>query len=376
MTGRSLLEHTNTIPECRQSAKCTHNLSEVVFMALCAMMCGFDSWSEIALFAEERERWFRRWLTLPGGIPSHDTFNRIFAILPASELKRVFQGWLSDVLENRTISGQIAVDGKALRSTAKGRGKCAATHMVNAWSTEMGLCLGQCKVKTKSNEGKAIPTLLEMLELAGCLVSIDAAGTYQDNAEIILGKGGDYLFAAKDNQSNLTAEITAQFDALWQTVEVDVPGPCFSETHERGHGRTERRRCWVLPVTAAMPLCRDWRAKTIVAVQAERSDGKQGHDFVRFFLTSRAMDAATALAATRNHWAVENQLHWTLDIAFNEDNLGARVGHAAENLAVLRQWILNILKQNTSRKLSMANKRKLCCLNEDYLFECMGLFNL
>lgn len=344
-------------------------------MAICAMMCGFDTWSEITLFAQEREPWFRRWLSLPGGIPSHDTFNRIFATLPPASLKSIFQAWIGDIMGDEKLVGQLAVDGKALRATAKGRG-ANVVHMVNVWSTELGMCVGQQKVADKSNEITAIPELLQLLELKGCLVSIDAMGTQVKIADTILKKSGDYLLAVKDNQPSLNTEVKEQFQAYWDKNETDVSGHGFTEQFDSEHGRKEHRRCWVLMVDESMPVCQQWKAKTIIAVQAERIENGKGYDFVRFYISSRALDATSALKATRAHWSVENLLHWTLDIAFGEDQLQARAGFAGENLAVIRQWILNMLKQNKSRNLSMANKRRLCCLNEQYLFECMGLFKV
>jgi predicted transposase YbfD/YdcC len=375
MARQSLLDYFESIPDPRLQAKCSHILSEVVFMATCAMMCGFDSWSEIALFAQERETWFRQWLTLPGGIPSHDTFNRVFAILPPNSLKVLFQTWLKDVLADDKLSGQLAIDGKALRATAKGRG-ANSVHMVNVWSTELGMCVGQQKVAEKSNEITAIPELLQLLEFAGCLVSIDAAGTQVKIAQTILKKSGDYLLAVKDNQPSLHAELKTQFQAYWDNEPEDVLSPRFHEQSEAGHGRKERRRCWVMTVNDSMPISQTWAAKTIIAVQSERAEKGKGYDFVRYYISSRELDAESALKATRAHWSVENLLHWTLDIAFGEDQLQARAGFAGENLAVIRQWILNILKQNKSRNLSMANKRKLCCLNGEYLFESLGLFKV
>ena len=170
-------------------------------MATCAMLCGFDTWTEIALFSKEREEWFRKWLSLPGGIPSHDTFNRVFAILPPDNLKSIFQDWIHDIIGNDKIAGQLAIDGKALRGAAKGRGG-KTIHMVNVWSTELGMCIGQQKVAEKTNEIKAIPELLKMLELEGCLVSIDAAGTQVKIADAIIKKKGDYLLAVKKQPAN------------------------------------------------------------------------------------------------------------------------------------------------------------------------------
>ncbi|MGU5546824.1 ISAs1 family transposase [Aeromonas veronii] len=222
MALKSLLDYLESIPDPRNQAKCSHILSEVVFMAICAMMCGFDTWSEITLFAQEREPWFRRWLSLPGGIPSHDTFNRIFATLPPASLKSIFQAWIGDIMGDDKLVGQLAVDGKALRATAKGRG-ANAVHMVNVWSTELGMCVGQQKVADKSNEITAIPELLQLLELKGCLVSIDAMGTQVKIADTILKKSGDYLLAVKDNQPSLGALLIPVFRHSGQPAHLRLP---------------------------------------------------------------------------------------------------------------------------------------------------------
>lgn len=375
MSQKPLIEYLDSLTDPRLEAKCSHVLSEVVFMATCAMLCGFDTWTEISLFAQEREKWFKKWLSLPGGIPSHDTFNRVFAILPPDSLKSIFQAWLHDIIDNEKVAGQLAVDGKALRGAGKGRGS-KTIHMVNAWSTELGMCIGQQKVDDKSNEITAIPELLKLLELEGCLVSIDAAGTQTKIASTILEKDGDYLLAVKDNQPKLSDEVQRHFQTYWDNTPIDELGPSFDDQSDKLHGRKERRRCWSIAVDDSLPLCQKWKAKVIIAVQAERTLNNKTSDYVRYFISSRELDAVAALKATRMHWSVENHLHWTLDIAFKEDQLQARAGFAGENLAVIRQWILNMLKQNKSRSLSMANKRKLCCLNEEYLFESMGMFKM
>jgi predicted transposase YbfD/YdcC len=312
MSQKPLLDYLESIDDPRLPSKCTHILSEVIFMATCAMMCGFNTWAEITLFSQAREKWFKQWLSLPGGIPSHDTFNRVFAILPPDSLKHIFQAWLGDVLANEKVTGQLAVDGKALRGAAKGRGS-KTVHMVNVWSTELGMCIGQQKTADKSNEITAIPELLALLELEGCLVSIDAAGTQVKIAEVIIKKKADYLLAVKHNQSNLANEVEQHFKAYWDKTNTDELNSTFHETFDNQHGRKEHRRCWVLKVNDDMPICQKWQAKTIIAVQAERSAKGKGYDSVRFYMSSREIEATGALAATRSHWAVENNLHWTLD---------------------------------------------------------------
>jgi predicted transposase YbfD/YdcC len=374
MSQKPLIEYLDSLEDPRLESKCSHVLSEVVFMATCAMMCGFDTWSEITLFAQEREKWFKKLLSLPCGIPSHDTFNRVFAILPPESLKSIFQEWVQDIIGNEKVAGQLAIDGKALRGAGKGRGS-KTIHMVNAWSTDLGMCIGQQKIEDKSNEITAIPKLLQLLELEGCLVSIDAAGTQTKIASIILEKDGDYLLALKDNQPKLCNEVKQLFLAHWDNSQTDELGAAFDEQFDKLHGRKERRRCWVIAVDDSLRLCQKWKAKIIIAVQAERTIKNKTSDYVRYYISSRKLEASAALKATRMHWSVENHLHWILDVAFKEDQLQARAGFAGENLAVIRQWILNMLKQNKSRSLSMANKRRLCCLNDDYLFESMGLFN-
>ncbi|PHM68749.1 hypothetical protein Xekj_03135 [Xenorhabdus sp. KJ12.1] len=316
MSLTPLLQRVESLSDPRQQSKCSHLLSEVVFMTLCAMTCGFNTWDEIALFSQERESWFKRWLTLPNGIPAHDTFNRIFTILPPETLQHLYQDWINDILDSESLSGQIAVDGKALRATAKGRG-ANRVHTVNVWSTELGLCLGQQKVDKKSNEIKAIPEILQQLELTGCSVSLDAAGTQTKIAETILAKSADYLLAVKGNQPTLSAEITAQFAAFWHDTPEDNAGLGFCETFDTAHGRKEHRRCWQLSVDEHMPVCQKWQAKTIIAVQLERVVKGKGHDSVRFFISSQPMNAEQALKATRQHWAVENQLHWVLQLIQN-----------------------------------------------------------
>lgn len=373
MSVGSLLEQFETLSDPREQAKCKHILSEIIFMAIIAVLCGFDSWTQIHLFAKTRKSWFTEFgLTLPEGLPSKDTFIRVFALLPPEELKGIFQSWLKDVMDNNGITGQIAVDGKALRATAKGRGANPA-HMVNAWSTELGMCIGQQKVDEKSNEITAIPKLLESLEIQGCMISIDAAGTHKKTLKTIIDKGADGLLSVKGNQPNLMEEVEGEFNHLWSTTreEDDRVGQGFFEQMEQSHGRKDRRRCWVLPITDDMVECNKWQAKCLIAVQAERGLKGKSHDFTRFYICTRELDAETALKATRAHWGVENLLHWTLDIAFKEDQVKARVGYSGENLAVIRQWLLNMLKHNTTKKISMENKRKLCSIDDDYLLDCI-----
>lgn len=367
----TLLDRMMALEDPRQAAKCTHDLGEVVFMATCGLLCGADDWNAIALFAEVREEWFRQYLKLPGGIPSHDTFNRLFSLLDPAQFRELFTRWVQDVLIDTSLSGVVAIDGKTVRGSRSGNQ--GAIHMVNAWSTELGVSLGQYKADQKSNEIKAIPELLDILMLRGCLVTLDAMGCQKKIANKILSAEADYLLAIKRNQRKLHAEADTWFDRYWSEHPDDVPGLSFAEVHSNTHGRQELRRCWVLHDLESCPVATSWNARTIAAVQLDRSSAGTSTSLVRYFVSSRTMDANDVLQATRQHWQVENGLHWVLDVAFGEDQSRARQGYAAENLATLRQIALNLLKQDTTVKVGIKNKRKGCGWSDRYLFHILGL---
>ncbi len=372
MANKPLISYLESIDDPRQQEKCTYVLSEIVFMAICAIFCGQENWEQVALYCEEREEWFKKWFELPDGIPSHDTFNRLFSIMPPEVMQKVFREWVQDFLEHSPIKGQIEIDGKALRGAAKGKG-AKTIHMVNAWASEHGICLAQRKVDDKSNEITAIPELLDLLDINGCLVSIDAMGTQKKIAKKILTGGADYFLSVKGNQKKLATEVNEVFDNYWLAQSVDCENIVFTEGFDEGHGRKEHRRCWVLPVTDETPLSASWNAESLVAVQSDRTNGDKFSSSIRFYICSRGLTAEEALRASRSHWSVENHLHWALDVSFGEDESRARQGYSGENLAVLRQLVLNILRQNTSRKLSLKNKRTLCVLNDDYLLQCLKM---
>ena len=374
MTKRPLIDYLENLPDSRHQEKCSYVLSEVVFMAICAIFSNQDTWEQVALYSKERESWFKNWFELPFGTPSHDTFNRIFSILSPEALRDVFGRWVQDFLADTEIQGQVAIDGKAVRGAAKGKGG-KTIHMVNAWASDLGLCLGQLKVDEKSNEITAIPELLKLLELKGCLVSIDAMGTQKKIAQAIIAKEADFFLPVKGNQKALAQEVENQFNIHWKQHSKDDESELFTETHDSGHGRQEHRRCWVLPISDETPISKGWGAKCLVAVQSDRTEKEKSHSSVKSYICSRELTAKEALSASREHWSVENLLHWSLDVSFGEDGCRAREGYSGENLAVIRQLVLNILKQNTSRKLSMKNKRNLCVLSTDYLLECLAMVN-
>jgi predicted transposase YbfD/YdcC len=245
--------------------------------------------------------------------------------------------------------------------------------MVNAWASEAGIALGQYKVDAKSNEINAVPALLETFAIKGCLVTLDAMGCQKRIANKILKKDADYLLAVKSNQHKLHSELSAYFDGYWDAHPDDVPGIGYSARDTQAHCRQEQRRCWVTHEMADLPEVSSWQAQTVAAVQLDRQTPHKGASLIRYFISSKVLTAHDVLPATRQHWRVENQLHWVLDVAFSEDQSLTRQGYAAENLATARQIALNLLKQDTTEKLGIKNKRKACGGSGRYLFHILGL---
>ena len=342
-------------------------------MTLCGLLCDADDWNSIAHYAREKEDWFRQYLTLPNGIPSHDTFNRLFSLLAPEQFHDLFIDWVREILLNdRQVEGVIAVDGKTQRGSRVSANE--VTHTVNAWSTQHGVCLGQTKVDDKSNEITAVPELLRKLTIKGCLVTADAMSCQKKIAKQITAQEADYLLAVKNNQKTLYRAIDQHFMAYWSKHSEDQPDDeDFSEQANKTHGRKEYRRCWVGHELESNPVFKQWGANTIAAVQYDRVKGKKMESYIRYFISSRPLDAELILQSTRQHWAVENSLHWVLAVAFNEDQSRARQGFAAENLATARQIALNLLKQDTTTKIGIKNRRKACGWGQRYLEHILGL---
>lgn len=367
----TLLDRMMQLNDPRQQAKCTHDLGEVVFMTTCALLCGADDWESIQLFADTRKDWFKQYLQLPGGIPSHDTFNRLFSLLDPACYREMFCGWVQDMLMDTPLSGVVAIDGKTVRASRSN--KHQAIHMVNAWASQAGVSLGQYKVDKKSNEIKAIPKLLDQLAIKGCLVTMDAMGCQKDIVSKVIKRESDYLVTVKSNQKTLHKALVTYFDQYWENHLQDTLSDHFFEQQNETHGRKEHRRCWVTTDLSSLSTAAEWQAKTVAAIQSDRVANEKGRSHIRYFISSKAMTAEEVLKATREHWGVENQLHWVLDVSFGEDQCRARQGYAAENLATTRQIALNLLKQETSLKLGIKNKRKACGWDDKYLFKVMGL---
>lgn len=365
----ALLDHLATVPDPRIARHRWHKLSDILVIAICAVLCGAESYPAIEDFGYEREEWLRQFLELPEGIPSHDTFNRVLQLLDPEALQACFLRWMQAVAEV-TAGEVVAIDGKVLRrSFAKGTGK-QAIHMVSAWASENGVVLGQRKVDTKSNEITAIPALLDLLFLKGCIVTIDAMGCQRAIAEKIVAQGADYVLALKGNQPTLEQAVESFFVAGPEAETHRTQSDYYEQT-ERGHGREETRRAWISADVPAELHAAAWPGlQSIGMVEALRTAGGKTSIEQRFYLSSLPPDAEPFAQAVRKHWGVENQLHWSLDVTFREDQSRLRTGHGAENFAVVRHMALNLLRQEPSTK-SLPRKRLACALNPDYLLKVL-----
>lgn len=370
MTAKSLKEYFGELPDPRVQGRCDHLLGDIILIAICAVLAGAEGWEEIEEFGLTKEEWLRGFVTLPNGIPSHDTFRRVFSLLDAEVFQERFMEWV-EVGLGRGAAQTIGIDGKSLRgSQATGKGML---HLVSAWACESGVLLGQEKVDDHSNEITAIPELLRSLYLSGCIVTIDAMGTQREIAGQIIDAQADYILALKANQGQLYEDVMEWFDwaesQSFQTMPVD-----YYQQSNKGHGRIEIRRCWVIEDELAFEHIRHhygWAGlHSIVRLQRERRIGDDRQQQTAYYLSSLSADAKRIAQAIRSHWAIENSLHWTLDVTFDEDRARMRTGDSAENFAVLRHIALNLIKQHPA-KLSVKRKRFKAALDDRFLFELL-----
>ncbi|MCP3930890.1 MAG: ISAs1 family transposase, partial [Bacteroidetes bacterium] len=333
-----------------------HKLIDIMTIAICASICSADTFKQIEDFGKAKIKWFKKFLELPFGIPSHDTFGRIFACIDPKEFQRCFINWVQAIQE--TMEGEIiAVDGKTLRRSFDSNTDKKAIHMVSAWASENGFVLGQIKTEEKSNEITAIPKLLKMLELTGCTVTIDAMGCQKKIAKTIVTKGADYLFSLKGNQGNLHDDVKLFFDGCIKDKFQGI-SHSFHRTVDGDHGRIETRKFWTVSDIDWLPWKSQWEGlESIGMVESERQIGDKASKEKRYFISSLNSDAESFGKAVRKHWEIENSLHWTLDIAFREDESRIRKDNAPENFAVLRHISLNLLKNEKTFKGSIKTKR-------------------
>lgn len=357
----------------RVQGRCGYSLLEILTIAICAVIAGADGWTEIETFGKSKAAWLKRFLPLEHGIPSHDTFGDVFGMLDADEFQRSFMRWVEGVFQ--VTEGQvIAIDGKtARRSHDKAIGK-DAIHMISAWAHHNGITLGQRKVDDKSNEITAIPELLRLLDVTGCIVTIDAMGCQKTIAQTIRNEKADYVLRVKDNQGHLYQDLQDWFAYADQVHFQDMQHD-YHQVVNKGHGRIEIRRCWTIADPVAFEHIRHYEGwadlQTIVRVQRERRPpGKVTLD-IAYYISSLPPKARPLLDATRHHWAVENALHWVLDVTFHEDDSRIRKANGPQNFGVLRHIALNILKQDAS-KMSLKQKRYRAALDDSFLFQLLA----
>jgi predicted transposase YbfD/YdcC len=343
-----------------------HLLEEILLIAIAAVLSGAESWNDIEEYGKSKRDWLQTFLTLPHGIPSHDTFNRVFTALDPEQLEKGFVAWVSSIAK-LTAGEVVAIDGKALCGTRQSGNK-GIVHMVSAWAESHGLVLGQRKVDEKSNEITAIPKLLEALALSGTVVTIDAMGCQKSVAEKIVAKEADYILAVKENQGHLLEEVKDSFRML--------ASESVAEEIDCGHGRVEKRICSVIGDTSLLENAAAWTGlRGLVRIEAERYHKVSGkiEREIRYYITSLKPEALPLNRMIRQHWSIENKLHWVLDVAFGEDASRKRAGHAAQNFSLLNRIALNLLKQDTSLKRGIKGKRLKAAWDHPYLLKLLGI---
>lgn len=373
-TNHSLFSCMKDIPDPRKPYNQKHQFLDVVIIAVLAVLCGMDTWYEIHDWALARQMWLETFLELPGGIPSHDTFNRIFQMMDPEKFHEAFLRWTQGLVP--FLEGVVSIDGKTMRRSREEAGELRPVHVVSAWSSENGLALGQLRVDEKTNEIKAIPELLELLCLKGCIVTIDAMGTQKGIAKKIKEKEAEYILQVKGNQPELLEDISEYFQK-----EVFSRDKKESEKENRyyrsecfEHGRIEVREYYTeKDVEWLKERHPEWEGMegTGACISTVTEKGKTTISVSYSIYSMREMTAKDYGESKRKHWGIENGLHWVLDIGFREDESRIRAGNAAENMNVLRQIGLNLLKQETSCKMGVASKRKKCGYDEKYLYKVL-----
>lgn len=370
----SFIEHFGDLEDPRMDRTKRHQLIDIVAITICAGICGADNWVEVEDFGKAKHDWLKQFLRLPNGIPSHDTFGRVFAMLSADQFAECFLSWVKAVSE-LTEGEVVAIDGKTLRRSHDHQQGKPALHMVSAWAIENRLVVGQTQVSDHSNEITAIPQLLKILELSGCIVTIDAMGCQKEIAEQIVDGKADYVLAVKANQGKLHENTIDAFECALRDGFAGQ-GYSYDETVNGGHGRVETRKCWVTTDPEQLRYVdpdHEWEGlESLVMVRYEKA-GHEPKKANRYYISSLKAPASELLKAVRGHWGIENSLHWVLDMAFDEDHSRVRTGNADRNLGVVRHMTLNMLKQEKTAKVGIKAKRKKAGWDQHYLLKVLAI---
>jgi len=366
-----------TLKECfidiqdprKQPEDAEHKLIDIIVIAVLATLCGANGFNQIEDFGKSKEKWFRKFLELEHGVPSHDTFNRVISALNPKEFHECFMEWVSTIYDkfSREI---ISIDGKTARRTKSTKKKQKPIHVVSAWANKNKLVLGQIKVNDKSNEITAIPELLKALDVKGCIITIDAMGAQTDIAETIVDKGAEYVLALKENQKTLHDNVELYFneEVLTKTKKELGQKDIYHKTLEKDHGRIEKREYYMVNDISWLENIDKWpNLHAIGMVVSECQENDKITNYTRFYIMSKLQDVKEFAKAVRGHWGIENSLHWCLDVGFREDESRARKDNSAENLNIIRHMTLNMLKRETSLKAGIEGKRLKCGWDEKYL---------
>lgn len=372
--GQQLLGHLACLTDPRSERNQRHPFVSILSIAICAVICGADNWVEVEAYGNAKQEWLETVIPLPNGIPSHDTFGRVFRMIDPEEFERTFLGWVQTV--SQVTQGEvISIDGKELRGSKHTPSGREAICLVSAWASENELVLGQRKVDAESNEITAIPVLLDLLALKGCIVTIDAIGCQTEIAEQIVDQEADYVLAVKGNQGHLQEDVADLFagfeECEFQGVDYD-----HHQTINKGHGRIEIRDCWVVSQPDYLAYLRNaqtWKGlHSLVKVVSERRVNGQSTTKTRYFIASLEASAETLLGVCRDHWQIENDFHWVLDVAFREDASTVRQDYAPQNLAILRRMALNLLKHEKTAPIGVKAKRLKAGWDNDYLLKVLA----
>jgi len=366
-TTNELRSIFSQIDDPRSDINKLHKLEDILLIGIISVICAADTWKNMETYAKAKEEFLRSFLELPNGIPSDDTFNRVFSSIDSEQFEACFVDWVSRLV-NLTDGEVIPIDGKTIRG-AKANGKKSPFHMVSAWATNNNLVLGQVKVSEKSNEITAIPKLLELITVKGCTVTIDAMGCQQEIAGKIIDQGANYILAVKENQKQLHQDIVDEF-RFGKNIQVDI-------SEELDHGRIETRKCSVITDFKFIENNEEWTGlKSIIKIESIRefkNSDKPTELATRYYISSLITSAKELQNAIRLHWGIENKLHWVLDVAFSEDASRKRAGNASQNFSILSKIALNLLKNETSERQGIKGKRLKAAYDQNYLIKILGI---